>query len=101
VTPSDTSEDHTQRTTVVVLTTLLPRLAGENVGLVTIYCDTGRGYLQFWRSVFQRRAPHSLARIEALGYEVRRGNTTRDPTDELLIVLTEAYQEATGTLPSQ
>jgi len=81
------------------ITTLLPRLAGENVGLVTIYCDKGRAYLQFWRGVFERRAPHSLTRLEALGYEVRRGNTTRHVTDELFDVLTEAYQEATGKLP--
>jgi hypothetical protein len=60
----------------------------------------GRGYLEFWRSVFERRAPLSLARLEALGYDVRRGNTTRDVTDELFNVLTESYQEATGT-PSQ
>ena len=42
------------------MTTLLPRLAVDNAGLVTIYCDNGSAYLQFWRSVFERRAPRSL-----------------------------------------
>lgn len=39
------------------ITTLLPRLLGDDVGLVTIYADRGQGYLQFWRTVFERRAP--------------------------------------------
>ena len=39
---------------------LLIRLQPENVGLVTVYND-GAPYLQFWRSVFERRAPRSIA----------------------------------------
>jgi hypothetical protein len=80
------------------MTTLLPRLGADNAGLVTIYCDGGSAYLQFFRSVFERRAPRSLPEVEAsLGAEVRRGNTTRQINDTLLAALTTAYREAAGT----
>jgi hypothetical protein len=80
------------------MTTLLPRLAADNAGLVTIYCDDGSAYLQFFRSVFERRAPRSLPEVEAsLGAKVRRGNTTRQINDTLLAALTTAYREAAGT----
>lgn len=83
-------------------TTLLPRLHSEDAGLVTIYADRGQPYLQFWRTVFERRAPVSLPRVEAiLGSAVKQGNTTREISDELLAVLTDAYREAnmTSTAP--
>jgi len=77
------------------MTTLLPRLAGDDAGLVSIYCDHGSAYLQFWRSVFDRRAPHSIAAVEAAAKtEIRQGNTTRDITEQLLSTLTDAYREA-------
>jgi hypothetical protein len=83
------------------ITTLLPRLAADNAGLVTIYCDSGSAYLQFFRSVFERRAPRSQPEVEAsLGAEVRRGNTTREIPDTLLAALTDAYREAAGTRPA-
>jgi hypothetical protein len=79
------------------ITTLLPRLAVGNVGLVTIYCDNGSASLQFFRSVFERRAPRSLPAVEtALGVRVKQGNTAREFPDALLTALTEAYQEAVG-----
>ena len=63
----------------------------------TIYSDNGSAYLQFFRSVFERRAPRSLAAVEAaMGTEVRQGNTTRQIPDSLLAALTEAYREAVG-----
>jgi hypothetical protein len=34
--------------------------------IVTIYNDRGTPSLQFWRSVFERRAPESLPRVEQL-----------------------------------
>jgi hypothetical protein len=34
------------------ITTLLPRLAADNSGLVSIACDTKSAYMQFWRTVF-------------------------------------------------
>jgi hypothetical protein len=79
-------------------TTLLPRLPGQDAGLVTVYADRGQAYLQFWRTVFERRAPVCLPRVEAiLGSTLKQGNTTREVTDELLAVLTDAYREATNT----
>jgi hypothetical protein len=44
--------------------TLLPRLRADNAGLVTIYNYSGTASLQFWRSVFERRAPENLPRVE-------------------------------------
>jgi len=76
--------------------TLLPRLRSEGAGLVTIYKDSRSGYLQFWRSVFTRRAPQGLEVVEAvLGTDsVGQGNTTREISDELLTALSVAYREA-------
>ena len=74
--------------------TLLPRLPGEKAGLVTVW-NEGGAYLQFWRSVFERRAPESLSRVEQVApVQVGQGNTTREVSDELLEALTDAYQEA-------
>jgi hypothetical protein len=80
------------------MTTLLPLLAADDAGLVTIYCHNGSAYLQFFRSVFERRAPRSLPAVEAsMGAEVRQGNTTREIPDTLLTALTDAYREAVGS----
>ena len=74
--------------------TLLPRLPGEKAGLVTIW-NEGGAYLQFWRSVFERRAPENLPRVEQVApVQIGQGNTTREVSDELLEVLTDAYREA-------
>ncbi len=79
--------------------TLLPRLLVGNVGLVTIYNDNG-AYLQFWRTVFEKRAPGSIERVERmLGKSIGQGNTTGVITDELLRTLTEAYQQAGTSIP--
>lgn len=77
------------------LKTLLPRLRADNAGLVTIWYDNG-AYLQFWRSVFERRAPSTLSCVEQLAapHKVGKGTTTRDISDELLEALTAAYREA-------
>ena len=77
------------------ITTLLPRLS-DGAGLVTIYKDTRSAYLQFWRSVFERRAPQALAAVEAAVGEqgVKQGNVVREVSDELLSALTVAYEEA-------
>jgi hypothetical protein len=76
--------------------TLLPRLPTEKAGLVTIWNESG-AYLQFWRSVFERRAPDSLPGVERVApVRVGQGNTTRDVSDELLEALTNAYREASA-----
>jgi hypothetical protein len=76
--------------------TLLPRLQADNVGLVSIYNNNGKAYLQFWRSVFERRAPATLARIEESIMPIQQKKTIREVSDELLEALTEAYREAVG-----
>ncbi len=81
------------------MTTLLPRLASDDAGLVTIYSDNGTAYLQFFRSVFERRAPRSFPAVEAaLGAEVRQGNWTPDIPDALLHAVADAYHEAADNL---
>jgi hypothetical protein len=51
--------------------------------------------MQFWRSVFERRAPTSIAAVEtALGAELRQGNSTHDFPDTLLEAISNAYREA-------
>jgi hypothetical protein len=75
---------------------LLPLLLTEGVGLVTVWCDKGGGHVQFWRSVFERRAPNSLPLVEAAAAPaaVTAGGNTRIVSDELLEALTAAYREA-------
>jgi hypothetical protein len=82
------------------ITTLVPRLS-DGARLLTVYKDTRSSYLELSRSVFERRAPRSLAAVEAaIGHlGVRRGSTIREASDELLTALTAAYEEAaTGRL---
>jgi len=74
--------------------TLLPRLQADNAGLVSIYNNNGSAYIQFWRSVFERRAPVALAHVEASIMPIKQGNTTREISDKLLEELTAAYKEA-------
>jgi hypothetical protein len=79
------------------MVTLLPRLASDNTGLVTIYNDRKAAYLQFWRSVFERRAPLAIPAVEAAaGTELKQGNWTPNISDELLDAITRAYREAVG-----
>lgn len=74
--------------------TLLPRLKVDGAGLVSIYNNHGSASIQFWRSVFERRAPRALAAIEALNLPIKQGNTSNNVSDSLLEILTEAYHEA-------
>ncbi len=73
---------------------LRPLLQDKSRGLVTIY-NEGGAYVQFWRSVFEKRAPAFIERIEELsGIRVGQGNWTPDINEDLLGALTEAYAEA-------
>jgi hypothetical protein len=75
--------------------TLLPYLRTDDAGLVTIWNHPAGGVLQFWRSVFERRAPHSIEAVErAINDSVRQGNKVNEISDELLAALTAAYREA-------
>jgi hypothetical protein len=78
--------------------TLLPRLLDKHHGLVTIYNDGGPS-LSVHRTVFEKRAPASIPRVEALIAPVRlgQGNTVRLVSDDLLSALTDAYREAVTT----
>jgi hypothetical protein len=83
------------------IVTLVPRLS-DGPGLLTVYKDTRSSYLELSRSVFERRAPRSLAAVEAAigNLGVRRGSPIREVSDELLAALTAAYEEAaTGQPP--
>jgi hypothetical protein len=75
--------------------TLLPRLPAEKVGLVTIWNDNG-AYLSLWRSVFERRAPSALGRVEQLiaPKPLGQGSTVSQFDDALLAALADAYREA-------
>jgi len=80
--------------------TLLPRLPVEDVGLVTIWYDNTGGYVQWWKSVFERQAPAMLDRLNAViaPQSVGQGNVYRDVSDALLSDITEAYREAVRNL---
>jgi hypothetical protein len=76
-------------------TTLLPYLLNEGAGLITVWNDNIFA-VSFWRTVFERRAPASIAPIERLiaPAKIGQGNTVKVVSDELLEALTAAYREA-------
>ena len=75
--------------------TLLPYLRSENAGLVTGWNSYGKASISFWRSVFERKAPDFIDRVEKLvGSSVGRGTVTYDISDELLELLSKAYKKA-------
>lgn len=78
--------------------TLLPYVVGEDVGLVSIYSD---GSVQVWRSVFERRAPGSIASVEAAIAPVPlgQGRSVKEPATEVLAAWTAAYAEAASQRP--
>ena len=88
---------------------LLTRIEPERAGLVCIYNYQGktRNYpgnarIQFFRSVFERKAPNSISRVESLisPLQIRQGNWTGEIPDGLLDALTDAYREANGLPPT-
>jgi hypothetical protein len=84
------------------ITTLVPRLS-DGPGLLTVYKDTRSSYLELSRSVIERRAPRSLAAVEAAigNLGVRQGSAVREVSEELLAALMAAYEEAaTGQPPA-
>lgn len=77
------------------ITSLKPLLHSGAVTLVTITCDVKSIYMQFYRSVFERRASEAIPAVEAaLGTKITNGNSTRAFTEELLTALTDAYRQA-------
>lgn len=76
---------------------LLPHITTDEAGLVTIYNQNG-GHLALHRTVFERRAPRTMERVEVIIAPARIGRGTYAPeiTEELLDALTAAYREAAG-----
>ncbi len=78
--------------------TLLPRFTTERAGLVTIWNDNGKPSLSLWRSVFERRAPNAIAKVERInGKEIGKGSSATAITPALLKALTDAYREASAS----
>lgn len=76
-------------------TTILPWIVGEDRGLVTIFND-GIPYISLWRSVFEARAPRTLARLEHFldTPEIVQGHAIKNIDEPLLTLLYDAYSEA-------
>lgn len=77
-------------------TTLLPRLKDVGAGLITIWNDTGKAYISLWRSLLEKRAPHTFTRLEQhlAPLEIRQGSTIPEINEEILDLLRAAYEEA-------
>ena len=60
--------------------TLLPRLQPDNAGLITVWNDHGIASMQFWRSVFERRAPGPSPRSPAATAMMLYDKATRLPS---------------------
>lgn len=75
--------------------TLLPYLLNERTGLVSI---DSYGNFMPWRSVFERRAPKSIAAVEAaMGHvELGAGRAVKKPGEALFEAVRQAYREAAG-----
>ncbi len=90
-------------------TSLLMRLEPEKAGLVCFYnyqgktrTYSGNARIQFFRSVFERRAPNSISAVEShiSPKQIGQGNWIGDISVALLDALTDAYREANGLLPT-
>ena len=69
-----------------------------NRSLVTANFTQASACLQFYRSVFEDRAPTALARIEGVtGLSIGQGTAVRELQPGLLPALTAAYEEAAST----
>ena len=76
---------------------LRPLVPGFDSGLISIR-QKKDVYISFYRSAFEKHAPNSLAAIEELlNIKIGHGDTAFDISNELLDLLTAAYQEASGT----
>jgi hypothetical protein len=78
--------------------TLLPRLRGDDVGLVTVWNDHGP-YVTLWRTVFERRAAEQIPLVEAaIGMRIGTGNVVRKISDDGLEALRGAYRAAARSI---
>ena len=76
--------------------TLLPYLPNKDAGLITIWNAAGALSISFWRSVFERHAPDSIAAIEKLiaPTKIGQGTTLNEWNEDLLTALADAYRTA-------
>lgn len=74
---------------------LLPRMADEGVGFVTIWST---GAFTPWRSVFERRAPESLKLLDAVTPKPIGQGSAVEATPEVLRLTARAYREAANRL---
>lgn len=66
-----------------------------DMSLATLNVSPTSGSMQLFRSVFDRRAPGALVRVEELiGKPVTQGTAVYDPSPAVLDALTVAYEEA-------
>jgi hypothetical protein len=73
---------------------------GEKAGLVSIWSEGG-AYISLWRTVFVRLAWDHIGPVEAItGEPIGQGSTLRNPPDELLAALTDAYRDAVRGQPA-
>jgi hypothetical protein len=77
---------------------LLPRMADEGVGFVTIWSTGG---FTPWRSVFERRAPETLKMLDEVTPKPIGQGFNVEPTAEVLRLVQRAYREATQRLEPQ
>ncbi len=70
------------------------RVPGEQVGLVTVWRGGTGPALSLWETVFERRAPTTLPLVKAALAGGSMSKSVRDPSDDLLARLTDAYREA-------
>ena len=80
-------------------TSLLPRLRRDNAGLVTLWRGAdGKPSASLWRTVFERRAPSYVQRVEELtDQQMGQGTVVGNITAELLALFAEAYRAAVRT----
>jgi hypothetical protein len=78
---------------------LLVWLPGEKAGLVSVWKDKVAS-ISLWRSVFARRAWEQIESIEELvGKSMGQGTTIASPGEDLLELLTAAYEQANANAP--
>jgi hypothetical protein len=78
------------------VTTLLPYLADDNAGFLTVWNGRNECEVTLWRTVFERRIPELIPTIEALTAPVPlgQGKVIKSVSEELLSALSEAYKRS-------
>ena len=81
-------------------TTLSPRIAGRDAGLVTIFKARGQPRLQLNWTVIESCTPNLIEQIRDLAddHSAQRTSYAHDPSSELLEALAAAYREAERTV---